>query len=112
MKFNNDFKFVVVGGGSAGWITALFIQKQFPLNDITVIQSSEIGILGAGEGTTPHIIDFLDEIDIPVSDLVKHASATIKNGIKFSNWNGDGKHYYHAFMDNYDLDHTLISELP
>lgn len=112
MKFDNNFKFVVVGGGSAGWITALFIQKQFPLSPITVIQSSEIGILGAGEGTTPHIIDFLDAIDIPVSDLVKHANATIKNGIKFTNWNGDGKHYYHAFMDDYDLDHTLISELP
>ena len=100
-----------MGGGSAGWLTALFIQKQFPLNDITVIQSSEIGILGAGEGTTPHIIDFLDEIDIPVSDLVKHAKATIKNGIRFSNWSNTNDHYYHAFPDNYDLDHTLISEL-
>jgi tryptophan halogenase len=111
LKFDNSFKFVVVGGGSAGWITALFIQKQFPLSDITVIQSSEIGILGAGEGTTPHIIDFLDEIDIPVSDLVKHAKATIKNGIRFSNWSNNKDHYYHAFPDNYDLDHTLISEL-
>ena len=108
---NQNFKFVIVGGGSAGWITALFVQKQFPLSTITVIQSSEIGILGAGEGTTPHIIDFLDEIDIPVSELVKNANATIKNGIKFSNWNGDNKHYYHAFMDNYDLDHTSISEI-
>ena len=108
---DNNFNFVVVGGGSAGWITALFIQKQFPLSNITVIQSSEIGILGAGEGTTPHIIDFLDEIDIPVSDLVKHANATIKNGIRFSNWNSDGNHYYHAFPDNHDLDHTLISKL-
>ena len=107
---DNNFKFVIVGGGTAGWITALFIQKQFPLSKLTVIQSSEIGILGAGEGTTPHIIDFLDEIDIPVSELVKHAKATIKNGIRFANWNGDGKHYYHAFMDNFDLDHTLISE--
>jgi tryptophan halogenase len=108
---DSNFKFLVVGGGSAGWIAALFIQKQFPLSNITVLQSSEIGILGAGEGTTPHIIDFLDEIDVPVSDLVKHAKATVKNGIRFSNWNGDNKHYYHAFMDNYDLDHTLISEL-
>jgi tryptophan halogenase len=110
-RMDNNFKFVIVGGGSAGWITALFVKKQFPLSNITVIQSSEIGILGAGEGTTPHIIDFLDEIDIPVSDLVKHAKATIKNGIRFSNWNGDNNHYYHAFPDNYDLDHTLISKM-
>jgi tryptophan halogenase len=108
---DHNFKFVIAGGGSAGWITALYVKKQFPTSSITLIKSTSIGILGAGEGTTPHIIDFLDEIDVPVSDLVKYSKATIKNSIRFSNWNGDGQHYYHSFMDNYDLDHTLISEL-
>lgn len=109
-NIDQNFKFVIVGGGSAGWISALFVRANFPSAQITVVQSSEIGILGAGEGTTPHIIDFLDEIDIPVSDIIKNCKGTIKNGIKFSNWNGNDQHYYHPFSDNIDLDHTLISE--
>lgn len=110
-SIDQNFKFLIVGGGSAGWISALFVRANFPDANITVIQSSEIGILGAGEGTTPHIIDYLDEIDVPVSELVKNCKATIKNGIKFPNWNGDRKFYYHPFSDNFDLDHTLSSEL-
>ena len=109
---DHNYNFLILGGGSAGWISALFVRANFPTANITVIQSSEIGILGAGEGTTPHIIDYLDEIDIPVSEFVKNCKATIKNGIKFSNWNGDRTNYYHPFMDNFNLDHTAISELP
>jgi tryptophan halogenase len=108
---DQNFNFLIIGGGSAGWISALFVRANFPEANVTVVQSSEIGILGAGEGTTPHIIDYLDEIDIPVSELIKNCKATIKNGIKFSNWNGDRDFYYHSFPDNFDLDHTLVSEL-
>jgi tryptophan halogenase len=110
-SIDQNYNFLIIGGGSAGWISALFVRANFPDANITVIQSSEIGILGAGEGTTPHIIDYLDEVDIPVSELIKNCKATIKNGIKFSNWNGDRDFYYHPFPDNFDLDHTLISEL-
>ena len=88
---------VVVGGGTAGWLTALFLKKQLPFSIITVVESPEIGILGAGEGSTPQLVWFLDTLGIPVSDLVKEAHATIKDGIKFTNWNGDGKHSYHGF---------------
>jgi tryptophan halogenase len=106
---------VVVGGGSAGWITALFLQVNLPNSNITVVESPEIGILGAGEGTTPHFIHFLDEINIPVSDLIRETGATIKNGIKFTNWNNDGSYYYHAFgVDHKALDnigaHDLVDE--
>src|SRR6056300_1990024 len=111
-NIDEQFKFVIVGGGTAGWITALFVESYFPKAQITVIQSSEIGILGAGEGVTPHITDYLDQVDIPISYLAKTAKATIKNGIRFSNWNGDSKHYYHTFREDWDLDHTLVSELP
>ena len=95
----NKFKFTVVGGGTAGWLTALYLQKNHKDCDITVIASSEIGILGAGEGTTTHFIDFLKSIDVPISGIVKYAKGTLKNGIKFTNWNGDGEYYYHSFTD-------------
>lgn len=86
---------VIVGGGTAGWITALLAKKRLPKANVTLIESEEIGILGAGEGTTPHINTFLSHVDIPFTRLVREAGATIKNGIKFTNWTGDGSSYYH-----------------
>ena len=90
-------KILIVGGGTSGWLTALMVQRSLTDVQITVVESEEIGILGAGEGTVPNFVSRLDYLGIPVSDLVKRAEATIKNGIKFTNWNGDGTHYYHNF---------------
>ena len=94
----------VVGGGSAGWMAALWIKQFYPELTITVIESSEIGILGAGEGTTPQFITFLEQINVNFTEVVKYANGTIKNGIKFSNW-GDGN-YFHSFGDSEDLSFT------
>jgi tryptophan halogenase len=100
-------KYSIIGGGTAGWLTALYAKKKFPDSEVCVIASSELGILGAGEGTTPTFISFLEFIDIPIDDIIKHAKGTIKNAIKFTNWNNDSKHYYHCFLDRhgkYELD--------
>lgn len=94
------YKIVVVGGGTGGWLTALSMQKFMPYSEITVIASSELGILGAGEGTTPHFMDLLKDLDIPESDLFEHAKATVKNGINFANWRGDNTEYYHPFWND------------
>lgn len=98
----NEMKFVIVGGGTAGWIASIYLRKYFPENSITVIESSEIGILGAGEGTTPHFLEFLNEMDINLFDLIKNTKATFKNGIKFTNWHGDDSYYFHPFVDGYE----------
>lgn len=91
---------VVLGGGTAGWLTALIVKRFYPNCNITLVESTEIGVLGAGEGTVPHFIDVLDFIGIPVSDLVKRCSSTLKIGIKFTNWNGDGTSFFHSFAPN------------
>ena len=95
----------ILGGGTAGWITALLVHKFYPNEKITLIESDEIGILGAGEGTVPHFINMLDYININVSDIVKECEATIKLGIRFKNWNGDGGEYFHEFGAEKSLDH-------
>jgi tryptophan 7-halogenase len=89
---------VVVGGGTAGWLTALYAKKAFPNESITLVESKEIGILGAGEGSTPQIINFLDYLNIPVSDLIENTKTTIKNGIKFTNWSKTPGYYFHPFF--------------
>lgn len=91
---------VIVGGGSAGWITALMVKRFIGWASITVIESSEIGIIGAGEGTTPQFVSyFLDRVGISVADLIRNTGATIKMGVKFVDWNGDGDQYFHPFDD-------------
>lgn len=93
---------VIIGGGTAGWLSALYAKTTMPTKSITVIESEEIGILGAGEGSTPQLISFFDTINIAVSDLVKNAGATIKTSIKFTNWNNKGKqdYFFHPFNLN------------
>jgi len=102
-------KIVVVGGGTAGWLTALFAKEKIPYSDVTVIASSEIGILGAGEGTTPPFIDYLKSVNIDPDDVIRNCRGTIKNGIRFVNWNGDGEYYYHLFSkkDNSNVEQRL-----
>lgn len=91
---------VIVGGGTAGWLTALSARAFLPNAAITLVESSSIGILGSGEGTTPHFVsDFLDLCGIPMAELVREAGATFKNGINFRNWTGDGSEYFHPFFD-------------
>jgi tryptophan halogenase len=108
-------KIVVVGGGSAGWLTALMVHRLVKNSTVTVIESDAIGILGAGEGTTPHFIRALDLLGIPLSRVIKEGGATVKGSIKFTNWNSpnDKTDFYHhgfrALNPNYsgDIEDTI-----
>jgi tryptophan halogenase len=110
-KIDKNFRFLVVGGGTAGWLSALFFNRYFPESKITLVESQEIGILGAGEGTTPHFFDFVEELNLPITELMIESDATFKNGIKFTNWNEDPGHYYHPFKDFDILDAMRYSIL-
>lgn len=92
---------VIAGRGATGWLTALHIMRQFPRHKVTMVYDDKIPIIGVGESTTPYFLDFCQNfLEIPTSDLVKECDATLKLGIKFKNWKGDGSHYYHSFSMN------------
>jgi tryptophan 7-halogenase len=77
---------VVVGGGTAGWITAIFAKKYFS-DSVTIITPSSIDILGAGEGSTPNMPVIFSSFGIDIKDFLTTTDATIKTGIEFINWN-------------------------
>jgi len=97
---DNKYRFVVVGGGTAGWLSALYIRYKSPSSEIVVVQSDSIGIIGAGEGTTPPFLQLMESLKIPLSRLLIETNATVKNGIKFVNWQGSGDYYYHGFASS------------
>jgi tryptophan halogenase len=102
-------KIVVVGGGLAGWLTSLYL-KTYLLNvDITVIESKEIGILGAGEGTVPYVTKTLEYLGLSTPEMIKDCDATIKNGIKFTNWNNQNEYFYHSFFPGQSLSFKALN---
>ncbi len=89
---------VIVGGGTAGWMTASLLAKTLgkALN-ITLVESDKIGIVGVGEATIPPILNFNNAIGIDERAFIKATQGTIKLGIEFNNWNLQGDSYMHAF---------------
>lgn len=88
---------IVVGGGMAGWMTALWLEKLYPLYNINLIESSKIKTIGVGEGSTPHFLEFLKKVKINPDDFISKTNSTIKLGINFDKWDKDQKNYYHDF---------------
>jgi tryptophan halogenase len=93
----------VVGGGTAGLVSALILKKSYPDIDIAVIRSKDIGIIGVGEGSTEHWSNFMDFIGIEFNDLIKNTDATFKSGIMFKNWGAPD--YLQSIGDGFNLTH-------
>ncbi|WP_286263212.1 tryptophan halogenase family protein [Thalassotalea atypica] len=95
----------IVGGGSSGWMSALYLNQlynhQKPTVKITVIESKDIGIIGVGEATVHSIRLFFAAMGLDEAELLKETNATLKTGIMFNNWMKpvDGKmhQYFHPF---------------
>ena len=90
---------VILGGGTAGLISALMAKHSFPHLKVTVIESKEIGIIGVGEGSTEQWQTFMNHIDLNAQDLLMNTGATYKIGIKFTNWHGDNTAYWHSLAE-------------
>lgn len=99
---------LIVGGGTAGWITAGYLASTLSAQArdgvrITLVESADIGILGVGEGTFPTIRKTLKRIGVDEAALLRQCGATLKQGAKFAHWRyapgqGQPDHYLHSFQ--------------
>lgn len=99
-------RIVVVGGDTAGWMTALLLANSDygPRLQVTVLESPQVGIIGVGEGSTPWLRGFFDGLGIEESEWMPACNATYKNGIRFDGWStrpGYGS-YFHPFASMLD----------
>lgn len=91
----------ILGGGTSGLISALMMKRAWPNLPVTLIESSQVGIIGVGEGSTEHWKKFINHIGVSVPELIRETGATFKVGIKFTNWHGDGTSYFHSLSEQY-----------
>ncbi|HSQ99981.1 MAG TPA: tryptophan halogenase family protein [Sphingomicrobium sp.] len=97
---------VILGGGTAGWMTANLLQHRWggKGTTVTLIESSGIGIIGVGEGSTPQLKAFFDELSIAETEWMPRCNATYKAGIEFVGWSDRPgfERYFHPFPTELD----------
>jgi tryptophan 6-halogenase len=123
-------RIVILGGGTAGWMTASYLAKAFGASvDVTVLEAPSIPRIGVGEATIPNLQTvFFDFLGLKEKDWMPECNASFKMGIKFINWCTPGRgephprptdtgtdHYYHVFgllpeLDRLPLSHYWVHD--
>ncbi|MGJ8693806.1 MAG: tryptophan halogenase family protein [Thalassotalea sp.] len=98
-KNNKINRYVIVGGGTAGWISAAILSRALHNTgcEIVLVESPHTPTVGVGEATIPSIMDLLTYLKISSQDFIAKTNATFKLGIKFVDWQQKGQHYWHQF---------------
>jgi tryptophan halogenase len=98
MSEGQQRRIIIVGGGTAGWMTAAALSRFcIPAVSVTLVESDEIATVGVGEATIPAIREFNAALDIDEAEFLAATGGTYKLGIAFEGW-GDPDHgYVHAF---------------
>ena len=90
-------KVTIVGGGTAGWMTAAVLSQWLSQVQVRLVESEEIGTIGVGEATIPHIRNYLALAGIDPLKMIAATKATFKLGIEFVDWGAPGETYIHGF---------------
>jgi len=111
-------RILIVGGGTAGWLTAAWLARALALPEaapieITLLESPDIGIIGVGEGAFPTIRNTLQFLGIDETNFIRAAGATFKQGVHFTDWlhapEGGNRHrYFHPFEAPYYAEGTSL----
>ena len=90
---------LILGGGTAGLVTALILKTRFPKKEISVVKSDKIGVIGVGEGSNEEWSYFVKFCGLDSNEVIKETDATVKLGIKYVNWTD--KDYIHNVDDRF-----------
>jgi tryptophan halogenase len=108
-------KIVIVGGGSAGWLTAGIIASEHAIEsgadlEITLIESADVPTIGVGEGTWPSMRSTLKKMGISETDFLLECDASFKQGSKFTNWHTNtSDYYYHPYTLPHGFNDTNLA---
>jgi tryptophan 7-halogenase len=111
MPDQNIKNILIVGGGTAGWMTAALLNRFLPPGKcrVTLIESPNVGVIGVGEATVPPLVRYIRSLGIEEDEFMVATHATYKLGIKFVNWRTGNDTLWHPFGPiGGTIDHTHV----
>jgi tryptophan halogenase len=108
---NSVERIVVVGGGTAGWMSAVFLKRALgPRTTVTLVESDKIGTIGVGEASFNTLRAYFDYVGLSERDWMPATRATYKLGIKFVDWTTSGRSFFHPFQRYPDVQGVGLPE--
>lgn len=100
----------IVGGGSSGYLTAMYLSNRYPNTNFTWIYPEENMPIGVGEALVPDVSAFMAEFGVTVEDILRYAEGTLKIGIKFVNFNPGEEFNFPYGEEGFDVFDEIIKQ--